>query len=138
MVPDGLGTRLVAGVGKAFVQPNYTDLYGYDSPANFGLKAEESIGGDIGIEQPITKNSAVSVTYFHNWITDLITYNESNFQAINASGTTETHRVLKQPHTHRVTIMRFPKTGLDPWTSRSADSRGTWRPRQWKLNRSTA
>ncbi|MFK7849545.1 MAG: TonB-dependent receptor plug domain-containing protein [Akkermansiaceae bacterium] len=66
-------TRLRAGVGKAFRTPTFLDLYG----TSFGagdpdLKAEESIGWDVGIDQSITENHRVALTYFENSIEDRI------------------------------------------------------------------
>ncbi len=123
-IPDQINTRLVAGVGKAFSPPNYTDLYGdmpYSLP-NPGLTAETSLGEDVGIEQPITKNSAVSVTYFHNSIKDLLYYSPGNSsngyvgQEVNLPGTTETQGVETAAHAsfwHGVVSTKLAWTFLD-------------------------
>jgi vitamin B12 transporter len=67
------GTILRAGVGSSFKAPSYLDLFGSVYGAgNPDLKAESSLGWDIGIEQNIGEHHRVVVTVFHNAIEDRI------------------------------------------------------------------
>ncbi len=66
-------TKLRAGVGEAFRTPTLLDLYG--TPFGLGnpnLEAEESLGWDFGVEQELTENHRVSITYFENSIDNQI------------------------------------------------------------------
>ncbi len=68
------GTSFRAGVGRSFRAPSYTDLF-YDSPSydpNPSLKAQTSIGWDLGIEQKIGERHVLEVTWFTNRIEDAI------------------------------------------------------------------
>jgi len=68
------GTSLRAGVGRSFRAPSYTDLY-YDSfwyDPNPDLKAQTSIGWDIGIEQKIGERHTLEIIWFNNRIEDAI------------------------------------------------------------------
>ena len=66
-------TRLRAGIGKAFRTPTLLDLYGTAFGAgNPNLVAEESIGWDVGIEQSLGENHAISATWFDNSIDNRI------------------------------------------------------------------
>ncbi|MFC7339238.1 TonB-dependent receptor plug domain-containing protein [Haloferula chungangensis] len=66
-------TRLRAGLGRAFRTPTFLDLYGTAFGAgNPNLKAETSLGWDVGVEQIIAEDHAVSVTWFANSIEDQV------------------------------------------------------------------
>ena len=66
-------TRFRAGIGEAFRTPTFLDLYGTTfGPGNPNLKAEESIGWDIGIEQRLGENHMISATWFENSIENTI------------------------------------------------------------------
>ncbi|WP_257170340.1 TonB-dependent receptor domain-containing protein [Bradyrhizobium sp. SRS-191] len=73
-------TRLKASYGSAFKVPTLSQLY-QDFPAfnffaNPNLKPETSIGYDAGFEQPLFANRVrFGATYFHNNITNLISFN---------------------------------------------------------------
>ncbi len=67
------GSRLRGGIGRAFRAPTFLDLYG----TAFGvgdpnLRAQTSIGWDIGIEQRIGENHRLAVTWFENSIENRI------------------------------------------------------------------
>lgn len=67
------GPVLRSGIGRAFRTPTYLDLFGSAFGAgNPNLNAESSLGFDLGIEQAIGKNHAVSLTWFENSIEDRI------------------------------------------------------------------
>jgi outer membrane cobalamin receptor len=67
------GTILRAGLGSSFRAPSYLDLFGSSFGAgNPNLKAESSLGWDVGIEQKIAEDHRVQVTVFHNAIEDRI------------------------------------------------------------------
>lgn len=66
-------TRLRAGIGKAFRTPTLLDLYGTAFGAgNANLSAEKSLGWDLGVEQAISEDYSVSLTYFENSIKNRI------------------------------------------------------------------
>ncbi|WP_367874218.1 TonB-dependent receptor plug domain-containing protein [Luteolibacter sp. Populi] len=68
-----IGTILRGGIGRAFRTPTFLDLFGTTFGAgNPNLKAEDSLGWDIGIEQPLGGSHFVSVTWFENSIEDRI------------------------------------------------------------------
>ncbi len=78
LIPE-TGTKLKASYGTGFKAPslnelfvNYPDFFFYANP---NLKPEESTGYDLGFEQAILdKRAQFGATYFHNDITNLITY----------------------------------------------------------------
>lgn len=73
----GTETKLKGSVGTGFKAPTLSQLF-EDYPefsfyANPNLKPEESLGYDVGFEQPLAGNLLrVGATYFHNDITNLI------------------------------------------------------------------
>ncbi|MGO9171200.1 MAG: TonB-dependent receptor plug domain-containing protein [Rhodomicrobium sp.] len=78
LIPE-TDTKLKASYGTGFKAPslnelfvNYPDFFFYANP---NLKPEESTGYDAGFEQKIlAKRAEFGATYFHNGITNLITY----------------------------------------------------------------
>ena len=69
------GTRFTANVGRAYTPPTFLDLYGATTTGSVGnpnLKAQESIGWDVGVEQNYLKNHLVSLSYFHNHLKNAI------------------------------------------------------------------
>ncbi|MGU3494287.1 TonB-dependent receptor plug domain-containing protein [Xanthobacteraceae bacterium A53D] len=79
------GTKLKASYGTGFKAPSLFQLYQpiYGNP---DLKPEESEGYDIGFEQQVL-NGRVSfgATWFHNDISNLISYDPATYQNINVS-----------------------------------------------------
>jgi vitamin B12 transporter len=72
------GTKLKASYGSGFKAPTLTQLFvsfpDFFFFANPNLRPEESIGYDVGFEQPLFDNRLrFGATYFHNDITNLIT-----------------------------------------------------------------
>lgn len=66
-------TILRTSYGRAFKTPTYLDLFGSDFGAgNPDLAAESSRGWDVGIEQPLAKNHAVSLTWFESRVENQI------------------------------------------------------------------
>jgi vitamin B12 transporter len=66
-------TILRANVGTGFRAPSIAQLY-YPFFGNPALQPEESFGWDVGLEQPLAQKTVrLSVTFFHNDFTDLIT-----------------------------------------------------------------
>lgn len=66
-------TRLRGGIGKAFRTPTLMDLYGTTlGLGNPNLEAEDSLGWDLGVEQELSEDHRVSVTYFENSIKNQI------------------------------------------------------------------
>lgn len=89
-------TTLRGGIGRAFRTPTFLDLFG--GPAwnwlpNPNLKAEDSIGWDIGLEKEWFKDQRVGVTWFANAIDDAIaskTVAPWTTQSQNLAGTSHT------------------------------------------------
>ncbi len=85
-------TRLRSGIGKSFRTPTFLDLYGTRfGKGNANLKAEESLGWDLGVEQDLTDDHMVSVTYFQNQIENRI--RSSPTPPVNLDGTTPTRGI---------------------------------------------
>jgi len=83
------GTSFRGGIGTSFRSPSYLDLFGSSYGAgNPDLKAESSLGWDLGIAQKIGAHHSVEVTWFHNKITDQIQAYPT--PPINVSGDTTT------------------------------------------------
>lgn len=69
------GTTIRGGIGTSFRAPTYMELFGSSyAPGYADLKAESSIGWDLGIEQKIGTHHTLEVTWFQNRITDQIFY----------------------------------------------------------------
>ena len=61
-----------ANVGTGFRAPSIAQLY-YPGYSNPDLKPEESLGWDVGLEQPLAKNQLhLGATFFHNDFDNLI------------------------------------------------------------------
>ena len=83
--------RVTASISNAFRAPTINELYhpGFDfgsGPQFAGdpnLKPETSDGGEVGLRWKINKQQRLNITYFSNWIKNLIVYEGTNFQAIN-------------------------------------------------------
>jgi len=82
------GTQIKGSVGTGFKAPSLYQLYGPDIDygdwgyyvvGNENLEPEESIGYDIGIEQPLfNKQLVIAVSWFWNDIDNLIDYNDTD------------------------------------------------------------
>jgi len=82
---DETGTKLKASYGTGFKAPTLYQLY---APyyGNLNLLPEESTGWDAGFEQKAFGDRVLfGVTYFHNNITNLISYDPVTYQNINIS-----------------------------------------------------
>lgn len=68
------GTTIRGSVGSGFRAPSFAELYSSSQffVGNSDLDPEESLGWDVGVEQPIGDSHVISVTYFENDLTDLI------------------------------------------------------------------
>jgi vitamin B12 transporter len=87
-VVPGTETRLKASVGTAFKAPSlsqrFVDFPAFGFFANRNLQPEESLGYDVGFEQPFfNKRLQIGMTYFHNDITNLIAFNDTFTSNIN-------------------------------------------------------
>jgi len=61
------------GIGRSFRTPTYLDLFGSDfGVGNPNLKAESSLGWDIGISHAIQHDHLLELTFFKNQISDRI------------------------------------------------------------------
>jgi len=81
IVPE-IETKLKASIGTAFKAPSlsqrFVDFPAFGFFANRNLLPEESLGYDVGFEQPLLDNRLrFGTTYFHNDITNLITFNDT-------------------------------------------------------------
>ncbi len=84
------GTSIRGGIGSSFRTPTYLDLFGSSFGAgNPNLKAESSLGWDLGIAQEIGKHHLLEVTWFDNQISDQIQSNPT--PPVNLSGDTSTN-----------------------------------------------
>ncbi len=87
LIPE-TGTKLKASYGTGFKAPTLYQLY---APfyGNAALLPEESEGYDFGFEQLLPgERISFGATYFHNDITNLISYDPVTFQNINISDAT--------------------------------------------------
>ncbi|MGD8926198.1 MAG: TonB-dependent receptor [Thioalkalispiraceae bacterium] len=88
LTPD---MHVTATISNAFRAPSINELYhpGFDYgggplyAGNPDLKPETSDGGELSFRWAINKQQKLNVTYFSNWINNLIAYEGTNFQAIN-------------------------------------------------------
>lgn len=79
------GTIFRSSVGTGFKAPSIADFFDANSFVNNpNLKPEESIGWDIGIEQPLLKDKlTVGATFFQNTIDNMIFYDNTAFIVTN-------------------------------------------------------
>jgi vitamin B12 transporter len=144
IVPD-METTLKGSVGTAFKAPSlsqrFVDFPAFGFFANPNLQPEESLGYDVGFEQPVFNNRLrFGSTYFHNNITNLITTNDTFTTYINVGRATTygtesfaslavTDRFrLRADYTHTIAI--DADTGLE-LLRRPKDKQsltGTWNP----------
>ena len=150
LILPGTETKVKASIGTAFKAPSlsqrFVDFPAFGFFANRNLQPEESVGYDVGFEQPLFNNRfRFGTTYFHNDITNLITFNDTFTTNINI-GRAETHGTesfasltltqwfrLRADYTHTIAIdadtglelLRRPKdktsltsvwNPIDPWT----------------------
>ena len=90
VIPD---LRITAAISNAFRAPTINELYhpGFDFGGgnffyrgNANLKPETSDGGELGLRWDISQQQKLHVTYFTNWIKNLIAYEGgTTFDAIN-------------------------------------------------------
>lgn len=81
-------TRLFANVSESYSPPTPQDLY-FPFFSNPNLLPEESLGWEAGLEQPFWQDRiAVSATYFHNKIDNLIQAPAPFFIPVNVSQAT--------------------------------------------------
>jgi vitamin B12 transporter len=75
-------TRVFSSLGTGYKAPSLFQLYSSFGDPN--LKAEESLGWDIGIEQQlIDQIASLSMTYFWNDLDQLISFNSDTFKSEN-------------------------------------------------------
>lgn len=87
LIPE-TGTRLKASYGTGFKAPTLFQLYQpiYGNP---NLRPEESEGWDAGFEQELPGGViSFGATYFHNDITNLVSYDPVTWQNVNISSAT--------------------------------------------------
>ncbi len=88
--------RLTTSFATGFRAPTLNELYhpGFDFgggpqyAGNSNLQPEESAGGEIGLRWKTNSLGNLKVTYFHNNIDNLISYEGTDFQAINIAEAT--------------------------------------------------
>lgn len=97
-------SKFRASAGKGFRPPAFTEIYGFGGASNFDLKAEQSFGWDVGVDQVFCGGQyQVGVTYFENRIDDQITTRfgpPPNYASVtyNAPGTSVTRGVELESH----------------------------------------
>ncbi len=132
---EATGSRLHATYGTSFLPPSVSQRYGSAfTAAAPGLKAEESDGWDVGVEQTlIDKKLTADVTFFRNNYENLIAFQGAPFPALGTYanlGRARTQGVevsLKAVFSPRVTVTAA-YTYLDA-KDEVADTRLTDRPR---------
>lgn len=91
-IVPGTETKLKASVGTGFKAPTLSQMFADFPPTFFGnpnLRPEESLGYDLGFEQPLFNNRMrFGATYFHNDITNLINTNANFTTLINVDKAT--------------------------------------------------
>ena len=83
--------RLTVTISNAFRAPSISELYhpGFDFglgpwyAGNPNLQPETSDGGEISFRLRTNEYQSLNITYFSNWIKNLIAYEGDDFQAIN-------------------------------------------------------
>lgn len=83
--------RVTTSLSNAFRAPTINELYhpGFDFGSgpqfagNANLQPETSDGGEVSVRWKINKQQRLNITYFSNWIKNLIAYEGIDFQAIN-------------------------------------------------------
>ncbi|HVX78904.1 MAG TPA: TonB-dependent receptor [Bradyrhizobium sp.] len=105
------GTTLKASYGSGFKAPTLSELYqnfpDFNFFANPNLKPEQSVGSDIGFEQPLFNDRVrFGSTYFHNNITDLITDNATftSYANVGLATTEGTENFISAKFTDRLTL----------------------------------
>lgn len=77
------GSRVHSSYGTGFKPPSFNELY-FPNFGNPDLDAETSWGYDVGIEQVLLEDlAALDVTFFHNNVDDLISFDSTTFLAAN-------------------------------------------------------
>jgi vitamin B12 transporter len=104
-------TKLKASYGTGFKAPTLSELYqnfpDFNFFANPNLKPEESVGYDLGFEQPLFNDRVrFGSTYFHNNITNLITDNATftSFTNIGFATTEGTENFVSAKVTQRLVV----------------------------------
>jgi vitamin B12 transporter len=104
-------TTLKGSYGTGFKAPTLSELYqnfpDFNFFANPNLKPEESVGSDIGFEQPLFNDRVrFGSTYFHNSITNLITDNAAftSYANIGLATTEGTENFVSTKITDRLTL----------------------------------
>ena len=128
---DKTNTTLHSSVATGFSPPSSQDkIFGM----NFGLRPEEDLGWDIGIEQRLWENRVrVGATYFHNDLSNVIGFN-GQFQTLNL-GAAETQGFEMELRAQPIADLTFTATYtyLDAEKTSSADisqPRGARLPRR--------
>jgi vitamin B12 transporter len=104
-------TKLKASYGTGFKAPTLSELFqnfpDFDFFGNPNLKPEESVGYDVGFEQPLFNGRLLfGSTYFHNNITNLITDNATftSFINIDQATTEGTENFISAKVTDRLVL----------------------------------
>jgi vitamin B12 transporter len=80
-------TVIRAGGGKAIKEPTFLESFSRSqtSKANPNLKPERNTSWEVGVDQYFFKNHGqLSITYFENYFTDLITFVPRNFPQLSS------------------------------------------------------
>lgn len=87
---EATATKLLASTSTGFKEPSLYELFGSTPTfyANPDLKPERIRAWDAGLEQKILGKHHVSISYFHNRLTDLIAANDTFTQLVNYSKAT--------------------------------------------------
>jgi vitamin B12 transporter len=104
-------TKLKASYGTGFKAPTLSQMFqnfpDFNFFANPNLKPEESVGYDVGFEQPVFNDRVrFGSTYFHNSITDLINSNDTftSFTNVGLATTEGTENFVSAKVTDRLVV----------------------------------
>lgn len=116
------GTKLFSNIGSGFKAPSLFQLY--SSYGNEDLSPEKSLGLDVGLSQSLLgRKLDVSVAYFWNKFTDLISFNPQTFISENiARARTQGIETSAEWHMSEVLSSKFAYTYTDTEDRDSGDS----------------
>ena len=78
-------TSIYTNIGSSFRAPSMNDLYAKAWGGNPNLKPEEGFSYEVGLDQKITQNSAISLSVYRNEVDNLITSKNSTLINVNKS-----------------------------------------------------
>jgi vitamin B12 transporter len=78
-------TSIYTNIGSSFRAPSMNDLYAKAWGGNPNLKPEEGFSYEVGLDQKITQNTAISLSVYRNEVDNLITSKNNTLVNVNKS-----------------------------------------------------